>query len=312
MKKYVTFTLLLVALSACLIWTDSLFATERQKKSLLYLPYNPKLKYPDYKSDLQQLKFFDPSQEGAYSGPDRLDRFEKKANILLKKWLKKDILIYYELTWKVCAILSSTDLSDDLIREDKLDVKYAMCALKKSREKNAVEMPLDTEIRLLGMTIIEPEYREGSLKGEDWARHRSEKMQFFVHAFKRIEKEIDEDYDFSVQFASHPSPPHGVGAWVSGMGAEAIKDPKLRAEYEKRVAEHSRKIAECNRQRFLRSSRGRLNRLIEYYTTRAYLKPPYRTSELKAYLQKYVKDQKVRERILKKYAEGLKRESQNQ
>ena len=305
MVKHIT--PLLVALSVCFIWTGSL-STAEQQKSLLFIPYNHKLKYPDYKSDIQRLKYFGP-RLGGYRGPDRLDLLEKETETLQQKWLKKDMLLYYDLTFQVCKILSA-NLSDDSLREDKLQVKYAMHALKKAREKNAVEMPLETEIKLLYKIMAEPEYFEGKLRGEDWAKRRLEKMQRFAHASQRLEKEIDEDFDISVRLPSHPSPPDGVGFWVSGMGPESIKDPKLRAEYEKRLAEHKRKVEERSRQRDFRKLRESFNRLVGWYSVYAYLIPPYNTGELEAYLQKYIKDQKEKESVLKRYAEGLQRKSQ--
>lgn len=299
MTKHIV--LLLAALSVCFIWTGSLSAAEQQK-TLLHIPWGHMEKYPEYKSDLQWLKFLDP-RVGAYRGPDRLDLFEKESEALLQKWLEKDMLLYYELTWKVCSILISTDLSDDKIREGKLHVKYAMSALKKGREmsKSAVEMPINTEIWLLSAIIPEPEYNEGKLRGEDWVRRRSEKMRWLDHTFQRIEKGIDENYDFSVSLSSRPNPPAGVGAWISGLGPSAIKDPKLRAEYEERLAEHKRKVEERSRQRQLRKLRERFNRLVRFSSISAYLKPPYNTKELEAYLQKYIKDQQVKESILERY-----------
>ena len=218
-------------------------------KPSLFIPHQLKLKHPDYKLAVQRVKFFSPAY-GAFRGSNRLDRFEQAVEPLLQKWLEKEILLYCGLTVEVCNVLSSGGFGDS-IREDKMMIKYARRALAKPREQHTPEIPLNAEPSLLTKIVAEPEYFEGKLSGVAWAMHRSEKMALFARGFQRLAAEIDETHDFSKVLYMKPPFPPGItealrngkiegGALRSGMAPSKIKDPKLRAEYEKLIVEHRR------------------------------------------------------------------------
>ena len=298
--------LLLIGLSVCLISTDSLSVANPQK-SPIFILHQHKLKYPDYELDVRRVRFFSPAV-GAFRGNNRLNRFEQEAEALLEKWLGKDMLLYYDLTLEVCDILSSTDLGDR-IREQKIQVKYVRRALEKSREEAAAKMPLATELRLLTRIVPDPEYFEGELSGEDWAKYRSEKMELCARGFQRLREEIDEDFDFSNPPPLQPPLPPGVNL-PPGVGPSAIKDAQLRAAYEKLIGEHNRKTQEFSRQDTLRHLSKSFYKQIGRYIVSAYLRPPHRVGELEDHLEKHVKDEDVKRSIRMKYAEGLLKKAQ--
>lgn len=317
--------LLLIGLFVCFFLTNSGFAaaskqetaspsTAVEEKAPLFVPHELKLKYPDYMLDVERVKFFSPAV-GAFRGSNRLDRFEQEAEALLQKWLTKETLLYYDLTVEVCNILGSVNLGDHR-RESKMMIGYARRTLAKSRELQAPEIPLDAELSLLRKIVGDPEYFEGKLSGAAWAAHRTEKMELFARGFQRLAAETDEDHDFSkVLFLQPPFPPGLVESFLngkdkggtirSGMAPSAIKDPKLRAEYEKLIVEHGREVEERRRQDTLRSFNKSFSRWIGQYIISAYLRPPHNTNEMEAYLEKYIKDEEVKRTIRTKYAEGL-------
>ena len=244
--------------------------------------------------------------------------------------MDKEILLYYDLTLEVCNVVGSTswrnrgDYSKHLnfIRDAKLEIGYARLALAKSRERQTPELPLDAELRLLERIVGDPEYFEGKLSGAAWAMHRSEKMALFARGFQRLATEIDETHDFSKVLYMKPPFPPGItealrngkiegGALRPGMAPSKIKDPKLRAEYEKLIVEHRREGAERSRQIVLRKFRKSFNHWIGLHIVSAYLKPPHNESELETYLEKYIKDEEVKQTLRTKYAEGLIRYNEN-
>ena len=302
--------------------TESSSATAEPKPSL-FIPHQLKRKHPDYKLDVQRLKGFrNPVEE--LRGNYTLDHFEQEAEMLLEKWLAKEILLYYDLTLVVCNVVSSTswDNRDDspnhLIyrRADKLEEGYARRALAKARERQTPELPLDAELRLLKRIVGDPEYFEGKLSGAAWVAHRSEKMALLARGFQRLEAEIDETHDFSKVLYMKPPFPPGItealrngkikgGSLRSGMAPSNIKDPKLRAEYEKLIVKHRREWEERNRQDVLREFSKSFSRWIGQYMVSAYLKPPHNESELETYLERYIKDEELKQTLRAKYAEGL-------
>jgi hypothetical protein len=305
---------------------DSPSASAEPKPSL-FIPHQLKRKHPDYKLDVQRLEGFNnPVEEprGNYT----LDRFEQEAERLLQKWVAKEILLYYDLTLVVCNVLDSTswrnrgDYSKHLNfrRDAKLEIGYARLALAKSRERQTPELPLDAELRLLERIVGDPEYFEGKLSGAPWVAHRSEKMALFARGFQRLEAEIDETHDFSKVLSISPPFPAGITealqngkikGVISGMAPSAIEDPKLRAEYEKLIIEHRREWDERSRQTILRKFRKSFSRWIGQYMVSAYLKPPHNESELETFLERYIKDEELKQTLRTKYTEGLIRYNEN-
>ena len=294
----------------------------------LYIPHQL-LSRLDYKLDVQRLEGFNnPVEE--LRGNYTLERFEQEAERLLQKWLDKEILLYYDLTLVVCNVLDSTswrnrgDYSKHLNfrRDAKLEIGYARLALAKSRERQTPELPLDAELRLLRRIVGDPEYFEGKLSGAAWVARRSEKMALFARGFQRLAAEIDETHDFSKELYMKPPFPPGItealrngkiegGALRSGMAPSKIKDPKLRAEYEKLIVEHRREWDERRRQTILRKRNKSFSRWIGQYMVSAYLKPPHNESEMETFLERYIKDEELKETLRTKYAEGLIRYNEN-
>ena len=231
--------------------------------------------------------------------------------------MNKEILLYYDLTLEVCNVVGSTswrnrgDYSKHLnfIQDDKLNAEYLRRAWEKLSEPNAPELPLDTELRLI-MRIA----------GSYWPDRRAERMAVFARGFQRLEAEIDETHDFSKVLSISPPFPAGITealqngkikGVISGMAPSAIEDPKLRAEYEKLIIEHRREWDERSRQTILRKFRKSFSRWIGQYMVSAYLKPPHNESEMETYLEKYIKDEELKQTLRTKYAEGLIRYNEN-
>ena len=62
---------------------------------------------------------------------------------------------------------------------------------------------------------------------------------------------------------------------------------------------------EGKKQTLLRKFSKSFSRWIGHYMVSAYLKPPHNESELETYLERYIKDEELKQTLRTKYAEGL-------
>ena len=86
---------------------------------------------------------------------------------------------------------------------------------------------------------------------------------------------------------------HGRGA-----SPESIRDLKLRAEYERAIAQNSAKARRYNDQYWLKQTAPDFYKTVEKYLVSAYSRPPTDSAQLERLLSQYVDDNDVRVRIL--------------
>ena len=70
-------------------------------------------------------------------------------------------------------------------------------------------------------------------------------------------------------------------------------------------------MEERNRQNTLREFSRLFNHWMGLHIVSAYLKPPHNESEMETYLDKYIKDDELKQTLRTKYAEGLIRYHEN-
>ncbi len=212
------------------------------------------------------------------------------ADELDRQQAQFDAAQYADLMLEVSSSLASYDFKDD--RQYSFAPKYAASALK-----NADSIPLETEIRLVL-------YVQGDLTAlhdtstEEWSRERSNRARYWFHAWQRLEAEIDRGFDFNQRPLLHVMPPAGANPHIPGISPAAIKDPKLRAEYEAAIAANNQKIENYNKQHQLKQLEQLFTTRAEAYIVSLYSTPPANTDELRQYLNTYLLDQQVRERML--------------
>lgn len=225
---------------------------------------------------------------------ERLGKLEKLGQEIEKKWRATDVETYALLTYKVSATLGSLDFRTP--RCHYLARSFAMRALEK-----ADKFPLHVECQLLGYVQQRSDAKGNTLKGKAWAVLRKKQANLWLHAWQRIEKTIDKNWDPKDLPSINVMLPPGVSG-VAGMSPKHIKDPKLRAQYEAAIAANKKKNEEYGRQyRARRLKKYRIPR-AERFIIRAYMEPPTGKAELKeleALLQQYIPDAGKRTRILK-------------
>lgn len=241
----------------------------------------------EYKQELARIEAF---RKPLTPGPTNdLKKYEEFADKIQKKWNQRNKEYYAHLMLEVCKPLSSGRFKDD--ERYQLARKYALSALADPNK-----IPLETELELTGHVVtlmIGP----NTLKGQMWSQLRTKDVQIRIHACKRLIDAIDPNWDPNEM----PLSPNAVAAAMGLPGAvvpEAIKDPKLRAEYEAAIQRNRQKIKRYREQYRLRKWEKRFLPSAERYIVRAYSKPPFNSKELKGYLDKNVVDKKRRARIL--------------
>jgi hypothetical protein len=205
----------------------------------------------------------------------------------------------------ICNIFSSHDFAAiDTSRQKTLARKYAKLALQ-----SATNLSLHDEIGFVlcissaqGDTVdqIRSEH-------EQWSKLREEDTRLWLHAWQRLIDEIDVKFDFRQTYQMYPDPPLGM---VPGVAPEAVKDPKLRAQYEAAIETNKQKAEKFVRQSELRDLDKYFSLLAENHLIAMYSTPPYNTGELKHYLDLYIVDKERKTKILKAVEEAIKRNTE--
>src|SRR3989442_10762783 len=237
-----------------------------------------------YTSSEQQRDF---ARINALSKARDLKGLVKLANEIELKW-SYDAKAYSYMMIEICSSLASYDFKNE--RQYILTHKYAMLALQK-----ADQMPLENEIRLVQYLGGDAEYFTGQLKPEDWPKDRRERMQYWFHAWRRLNSEIDRNFNVNEPPLLNVPP---AGPYPSGIAPEAIKDPQLRARYEAAIQANKQKIERFNRQHLLHKLEEEFTKNLRTFLVGAYSKPPFDLAELMYYLNTNITDDQLRQGIL--------------
>lgn len=212
------------------------------------------------------------------------------SNQLERKWRRIDWNQYARLMLHICSEISNRGLNDSRLRLE--SERFARIALSHS-EMFSWEHQSDL-VDALG-------YQRFSLPDATWVRERREKTQLWLKAWRRLEREFDPAFDVNDRKslpALRVTPPYATGL-PAGTPPSAIKDSKLRAQYETAIAENNKKAERVNQQLPLHARGPSFKARAERWLIQAYSQQPSRIGELKRYLQVYVRDYKARERILR-------------
>jgi len=226
-----------------------------------------------------------------------IDGLTQVADEVEAKWGAISPHNYASLMLEIVNSLSGYNLND--ARQYTLAIRYAKQALQR-----ADALPLNSEIKLVRFLEGGPEYDTGQMKPEEWMQDRRERAKYWLHAWQRLNNEINRNFDFN---NNRPRlnllPPPGFGP--AGIAPEAIKDPQARAKYEADIAANDAKRLEFNMQ-------WELHNLDKYFTSsakrflaEAYSRPPYNTDELRQYLDSYHVDENTKRELLNQVATNI-------
>jgi hypothetical protein len=173
-----------------------------------------------------------------------------------------------------------------------LSQKYASRALS-----HADSFSVDLETHLLGFLTRD---LSAGASGEDaenaWEKERSAKAKLWLHAWQRLNSQIDRSFDFTKR-PSTVMPPEESGL-PAGVAPEAIRDPALRAKYKEAIDANVKLANTRNHQLKLRELDRGFPKNAEDYLIKVYSQSPNRIAQLREYLGTYGIDRVTSKRIV--------------
>jgi hypothetical protein len=217
-----------------------------------------------------------------------LDELLTLANQMEIKWRHIDWNQYARIMIRICSEISNRAVNDERLRRE--SERFARIALSHS-SRFMWEYQSDL-VGAFGSRL--------SSSDSVWLRERREKAELWLQTWQRLEKEFDPTFDVNDR-KNRPLmrvyPPDETHL-PAGTPPSAIKDPKLRAQYEAAIAENNRKSQRVNLQLPLLGHGPAFKARAEHVLAYLYSQPPFRTTELKRYLQVYIRNAAAKQRIL--------------
>ncbi|SRR5712692_9085949 len=221
-----------------------------------------------------------------------LDSIEATVDEESAKWRERNRPSFILYMTNACNLLSSYDIGN-LSKRASLLSRYAISVLTSG------DLPLHDHVQFVSFLMFDPLVIDEAA----WKTLRKQKAELWLAARRRVESSIDPTFDFNDRpFLNVATPPGSREP--SGVSPEFIKDPKLRAEYERAIAENSAKARRFNDQYWLKQNAPDFYRNVERYLVNAYSRPPADPAELERLLAQYVDDNGVRARILEEVRKG--------
>lgn len=221
---------------------------------------------------------------------NNLKTFEKLMDDIDKKWSNRNREYHARLLLEICKPLSSGSINDD--RRYGIARKCALSALDKPDM-----IPLPLELELIGH-VMTPIGISNTSNTNDFSQLRIEDVTVRLHAWRRLINAIDSKWDpDEVIMGPNVIPPGGT-IRDSGASPDAIKDPKLRAEYEAAIQRNRQKSERKAEQYRLQDWLKKYPKRAEEYIVQVYSEPPFSLEELKQYLDVYLTDEETKTRIL--------------
>lgn len=230
----------------------------------------------EFEQQLQRLR--------AFRETGSLEELLNEGNKIEKQWGKSGGESYGRLMLEFLGALTHSRYTNDRVQE--LSQDYATQSLKK-----ADTFDLEIEWRLLSFLRY-----PHSEKDKIAIRQRAERVKLWLHIVYRLKREKDENFDPNDLPTLNVTPPRG-NIRIAGMSPEAIKDPKLRAEYEAALKANAKKLEYYNKQYILRRDEEFIVKDAVKYISKMYSLPPKNLNELQGLLNNFNVSNNLKERI---------------
>jgi len=216
-----------------------------------------------------------------------LDDLLAQADQLVDQWESTGGDRYGRLWVELLGCLSTSRMSEQNADAPLRGQDYAVIGLRK-----ADSFSVETEwslLRWLRYPLKASDLENPSVLPETGTR-------FWLHLVHRIEKAKEPDFNPDDAGVLNVVPPNGSGD--SGVDPAAIKDPKLRAEYEQAIARNNAKIRYYNEQSGLRRDEPYILRDATKYIVLTYSLAPDKVADLQKLLNDYQISETVRKSIV--------------
>lgn len=125
---------------------------------------------------------------------------------------------------------------------------------------------------------------------------RREKLEFRLGVLDRVAAGIDKDNGKNeISYLNVGAP----GVPVAGMDPKQIKDPAVRKEYERRIAENRQKVDRNRRNFLLEDLKAKWSEQVRFFTAQNYGKDETDISEIKSAINSTVSDPSLRAELEK-------------
>jgi hypothetical protein len=215
-----------------------------------------------------------------------LASLEKLIDADGKKWKGTDHASYLAYMYGACGEISSYDYPDRS-KQAKLLTRYSTEVL------DSGHLSLEQRSQFLEfLSYDSPDWDEVT-----WRHLRFQKANLWLDTWRQFATKMDPTFDATEVPMINIDPPAGSGV-PSGSSPEAVKDPKLRAEYERRLAANQAKTTRITEQQYLRMNADQFYKEAENYLAHAYSKPPANSAELERLMSEKRIDPATRQRLL--------------
>ena len=239
--------------------------------------------------------------------------FENLAKEIQNKWSQRDKQAYGSLMVHMLRSWRSASKRVEKKPPEKLIRQYAEQVLSTYDSNKPDNISIESEFDLVSILYEQYEYSKGKLANQEWSKNRRKGTERWFHAWRRLENAIDEDWDPNDIPEANVSPPKGIGIpGIPGMSPELIKDPVLRAEYEKAIEKNREKVKIRNEQIKLRNTKKMYSRIVEKYLVQTYSIPPFANNELRQNLEKFKIDKETQTRITEAVTKNMEKQTGNE
>ena len=215
-----------------------------------------------------------------------LNRFEAQLERDAAKWRQRDRSDFITYMSSACRLLSSYRFGEQP-KQATLLGQSAILVLSQGG-LSLSQMALFVEFLSQDPIILE---------SADWRRLRLEKARWWLAAWRRVTESTDPKFDFSDFPLLNVAPPRATGL-PSGIPPQAIRDLKLRSEYEQAVEQNNVRARKYDEQFWIKQNGQALLKSAERYLKKAYSRTPDDIPELMRLLETYITDDQLRKRIV--------------
>lgn len=238
----------------------------------------------------------------------KLEEFESFARLMRDKWKSKERRYYLPIMRELVRTFGGygfVDYAKEVIPAQRLAYQWAMEVLQ---EKG--EIPLEIQAGMIMSTWNQTRRDLEEANDEERTELRRERAELCLKAARLIEQQVDRNFDPRKDLPSASVAPPPSAGFPSGIAPGAIKDPKLRAEYEAAIRDNAHKAEKHRRQHQARDLDGMYSRQVEKFLAEVYSKPPYDLLELRRLLDAYIPDKERKERIVSAAAANIRQAEQ--
>jgi hypothetical protein len=222
-----------------------------------------------------------------------LDSLETVINRESPKWKARDRQSFLAYMFGACGEISSYDYPDRS-KQATLLTRYAISVLSSG------PLSLEERVPFVEFLGLDP----SKIDETAWKSLRQEKARFWLETWRLLSETRDLKFDPQDVPMINVAPPPGAGVPAGGSPTD-IKDPKLRAEYERAIARNRAKIERFNEQHYVRTTADRFYEEAQRYLVNAYSRTPSDPLELERLLAEYIGDEAARNRVLEEVRERL-------